>query len=1086
MKKYTLILIGIWVVAGITGVFAQTEESPTITVIEDFANGPTGWFPIIGEPGKRASIQAFTDEQFPDGAAEIFLDSSGNNHLGLIKQVPGFPLDAQYITLWVKGTGKKEEIQFLVGTSENKHYSVPIKLANPSWHKIKLPVSGFLSMETKEPLVVHRVNGIGFIQFPRSTQKNFWVARIYVEGKTLKDVEQENKAQFHYDEGLKLYGQKKYDLAFIEWNKAIILDPKNEEIKKDITEKEVAVYRDNGMNFYKEGKVTLAVEEWEKASRIDPGNKEIRELISEATAPPVAVIDDFEIEPAWNLYTDQGKNGRIKRIADEQFPAGAAEVYMDRIEGGNLAIAKIISQTIWGKDMDRLTLWVKGDGSDNAVMVAFATQPAEGGQRFYISPVSMKDTNWHKVTLKFSNFIPMGTKEPLIIKDVNLIAFTQNQKSPPVKFKVAQIRVEMKSAREIRIENEVKGYYNAGLSLYKDGKYASAVAEWEKALTLEPDNNKIRTLVNDAKQKVGTTFDEKRAQSNYDKGLEAYKKRDYETAQDSLKEAITLWMRVVGQDPQNLPASQSLKNAKRILRKIEVEDEVQLRLQKEQEFLKNKDYKSAIVEYTLIDSLCQSILKDEPTEEKISKLRKEAAGYLTTVSAELEATKALEQARSYYQNRQVAEASVEANQSITQWKRILEKEPGNARAKEGLTNAIRLAELIELEKEIWVRLGKSALFHQAKNYENALSEYTISNSLCLRMLVLDPANPRIIELKDKLTQKINEIRLEKEGADHYSLGIRFYQKGDYPSGLQEFDKAIQSWNKALEYEPQARFPAEGIQNAKFQNEKIKLENGIKTHQNRGAELQAKGDYEGAINEYESANTLCMRILLQEPENKKIKELKSQIQCNLSFVKGLSFYEKGRYAEAILEWKQVLSLNPKHPEAQSWIDRTTQKEKKKAEVDVVNRQIFEKGLGYYNKEEYTKAITEWKKVIAKEPDYPQLQTYYKQAMEKLTVDKDAKLSRAREYNKNGDLVRAVREWRAVLRMDLSDKESSEYLQKLKPQIGEKANALYLEGINYYMKENVEKAISLWEDVLILDPANEKARKNIEKAKVKLKK
>jgi outer membrane protein TolC/Flp pilus assembly protein TadD len=105
-----------------------------------------------------------------------------------------------------------------------------------------------------------------------------------------------------------------------------------------------------------------------------------------------------------------------------------------------------------------------------------------------------------------------------------------------------------------------------GVMLYKQGKYEEALNKFEAALALEPDHLKAQSYSRKTKIKLGKEVEEPVKKSNFsakgldaddwfDKGLEAYKKKNYE-------EAITAWNKTLELDPTNRRAQVYLQRAK--------------------------------------------------------------------------------------------------------------------------------------------------------------------------------------------------------------------------------------------------------------------------------------------------------------------------------------------------------------------------------------------------------------------------------------------------------------------------------------------------------------------------------------------
>lgn len=120
---------------------------------------------------------------------------------------------------------------------------------------------------------------------------------------------------------------------------------------------------------------------------------------------PVVVIDDFERElKALPWSTDS----MLKMSNDAKFGKQSAEFIMKA--NGNpmqeFQLDKSIAEQLEKISCNTITMWVKGDGSDSNCYFTFIER--EEGKKVEafgcITPISLKDTSWHKVSLKLGEF----------------------------------------------------------------------------------------------------------------------------------------------------------------------------------------------------------------------------------------------------------------------------------------------------------------------------------------------------------------------------------------------------------------------------------------------------------------------------------------------------------------------------------------------------------------------------------------------------------------------------------------------------------------------------------------------------------
>ena len=90
----------------------------------------------------------------------------------------------------------------------------------------------------------------------------------------------------------------------------------------------------------------------------------------------------------------------------------------------------------------------------------------------------------------------------------------------------------------------------------------------------------------------------------------------------------------------------------------------------------------------------------------------------------------------------------------------------------------------------------------------------------------------------------------------------------------------------------------------------------------------------------------------------------------------------------------------------------------------------------------------------------------------------------EYN-NKNYTKAEEYFRKILDIYPDNMTALSYLKKTKAKLSKKdPSQLYMQGVLAYTKGDYKLALYYWEEVLKIDPDNEKARKNIYRTKEKL--
>ncbi len=261
--------------------------------------------------------------------------------------------------------------------------------------------------------------------------------------------------------------------------------------------------------------------------------------------------------------------------------------------------------------------------------------------------------------------------------------------------------------------------------------------------------------------------------------------------------------------------------------------------------------------------------------------------------------------------------------------------------------------------------------------------------------------------------------------------------------------------------------------------------------------------------------------------------------------GLDHYQSGRMIEAITDFGRVLEIKPDHLVARQWLDRISESlgsSPAPGRSDSLNHIIAEylkAGAVHLSTKDYDRAIDQWNKVLeidpqniaarssieqarslkiraasqaldraeqlarqnkwpaawiqiekslSWDPDNPQALNLRDQISQKL---KEISLNHARAgidlYNR-GELNAAEAELKLSLSLDKGNQSAADYLAKIGAQrsraTAREIEVLYLKGIAAYTQEDYAQAVALWQRVIELDPGHANARRNLERAREKL--
>jgi tetratricopeptide (TPR) repeat protein len=137
--------------------------------------------------------------------------------------------------------------------------------------------------------------------------------------------------------------------------------------------------------------------------------------------------------------------------------------------------------------------------------------------------------------------------------------------------------------------------------------------------------------------------------------------------------------------------------------------------------------------------------------------------------------------------------------------------------------------------------------------------------------------------------------------------------------------------------------------------------------------------------------------------------------------------------------------------------------------------FKAGLDYYGKNDLSKALESWKKVISIDPDNEKAKFYIAEAEKQISEKFTKYYKTGIDFYNAGEYLKAMENWETALRFDKNNKEINEYMIK----------ALVSQGIFLYRQEKLKEAISFWDKALKIRPNEEKILLYVKRAVNKIK-
>ncbi|MBU0478481.1 FHA domain-containing protein [bacterium] len=355
---------------------------------------------------------------------------------------------------------------------------------------------------------------------------------------------------------------------------------------------------------------------------------------------------------------------------------------------------------------------------------------------------------------------------------------------------------------------------------------------------------------------------------------------------------------------------------------------------------------------------------------------------------------------------------------------------------------------------------------------------------------------------------VEKSRGDEAIAQYLTRGLELYQKAQWENALRQFEKVlsldpensrgIEYFNKTkkeMQVQKALKLADEYIIAEELPKAQTELNNALDLrpedthireklnliehkllslrHFEKGKEFFEKGNYANALVELE-------KISAQSKYANEAKRLVAQIgdlqKAEKFFDEAKKLYQKGSASQAIELMQMVLDINNDYTEAQEFLDK----------VKNVT-QAFDRGVSFSANQQLMKAVDEWRQVLSLEQDrenfyYAEAIQYIKTVRPYLIETLHQHMEKGKNFVQEEKFKEALLEFQFVLTVEPDHKEALENINELQVHIKEKARELYIQG--YTLKDiNINRAVEKWKQVLdIASPEDEyytKAKEQIKK-------
>ena len=359
-------------------------------------------------------------------------------------------------------------------------------------------------------------------------------------------------------------------------------------------------------------------------------------------------------------------------------------------------------------------------------------------------------------------------------------------------------------------------------------------------------------------------------------------------------------------------------------------------------------------------------------------------------------------------------------------------------------------------------------------YKNG--QYRQASAVFEKVLFLDPSHRKAkVYLKTKIPQKVYE---NKKGGikELYRQAYSHYDNGNYEQAKTVFEeiRAIDPTQKKAKHFLEVKLPQMAQQGvlAPLYSQAIRyFERGdYETAEGMFEEILVRDPYQQKAKEY-----LTQRIpqAKRKSQQKRIGYLYGEAQERLS---------RGNFEGANKAFKEILSIDPSQEKAKKYVEEIIP-QKTKANIIA---SLYDQAIAYYKKGYYERANTLFEKILYLDPNEAKAREYVQKIIptkadtSKITKIKDL-YQKASEYHKSGDYDAARDVCEEILVLDPGQQKARQYIEVNSTKIATKKEVepLLKQAVMYYETGKYDEATDAFNEVLSRDPDNRKAKTFLKK-------
>lgn len=314
--------------------------------------------------------------------------------------------------------------------------------------------------------------------------------------------------------------------------------------------------------------------------------------------------------------------------------------------------------------------------------------------------------------------------------------------------------------------------------------------------------------------------------------------------------------------------------------------------------------------------------------------------------------------------------------------------------------------------------------------------------------------------------KIDSIS-SNQANEFYYRGLGYYKQGKLARASQEFKEAL-NFNPA--HKPAQDYLQTVERELEANRRRIeKLLSDAKNYEDKKLYFKAAASYRKVLE----------IDLNHELARKKISSLSSYIKTTIDekFQRARNLYNRGDYAGAIAELREILTIDPDHAAARNYLNRATQR------LESLAQQHFLRAQNYYQQRDWDKVIQECNLTLAMNPSHNGAEELKKTALQNISLDQ--LIERGIHYFQKKDYQNAKAIFRQILLKEPGNDAATNYLTSIERELSNQITELFNLGLQYFTDGYYEEAIREWNNVLRIDSNHKSTLEFLQKARERLK-